>query len=122
MIEALSWEQLSEHALNELNKAATEHESITRPVLGLALTFQRHGRYSAARTLLEWLHENEPDPQLLQEIQYARMINAESMGDRGIAILIYDNFFERLPFEVEANQGWRDFVPDIWERVKLEKQ
>ncbi len=112
----------TEHALNELNKAATEHESITRPVLGLALTFQRHGRYSAARTLLEWLHENESDPQLLQEIQYARMINAESMGDRGIAILIYDNFFERLPFEVEANQGWRDFVPDIWERVKLEKQ
>ena len=70
--------------------------------------------------MLEWLLEYETEANLLQEIQYARMINAESLGDRGVPILINDNFFERLPFEVEANQSWRRFVPDIWERVRLE--
>ena len=110
----------TEHAIQELNKVADKYESITEPTLQLALTFQSHGRYQPARSVLEWLVEYETEANLLQEIQYARMINAESMGDRGVAILIYDNFFERLPFEVEANQSWRRFVPDIWERVRLE--
>lgn len=110
----------TEHAIQELNKVADKYESITEPTLQLALTFQSHGRYQPARSVLEWLLEYETEANLLQEIQYARMINAESMGDRGVAILIYDNFFERLPFEVEANQSWRRFVPDIWERVRLE--
>ena len=66
--------------------------------------------------------ENETDNGQRQQIQYARMINAETMGDRGVAILIYDNYFDRLPFEVNENAPWREFVPDIWERVKLENQ
>lgn len=110
------------HANHELDKAVGQYENISLPVLELALTFQRQGRYRVARVLLEWLHENEVDEVVLQEIQYARMINAESMGDRGVAILIYDNYFERLPFEVATNAPWREFIPDIWERVKLENQ
>jgi len=111
-----------EYARYELDKTLKRYGNISPSVLELALTFQRHGQYQVARTLLEWLHENESDEVLLQQIQYARMINAESMGDRGVAILIYDNYFDRLPFEVQANANWREFIPDIWERVKLENQ
>ena len=111
-----------EYARYELDKTLKRYGNISPSVLELALTFQIHGQYQVARTLLEWLHENESDEVLLQQIQYARMINAESMGDRGVAILIYDNYFDRLPFEVPANANWREFIPDIWERVKLENQ
>tara|TARA_B100000945_G_scaffold311374_1_gene304501 strand:- start:1564 stop:3396 length:1833 start_codon:yes stop_codon:yes gene_type:complete len=111
-----------EHAHHELDTTLQQYGNISVPVLQLALTFQRQGRYKVARTLLQWLEDNESNEVLLQQIQYARMINAESMGDRGVAILIYDNYFDRLPFEVAANANWREFIPDIWERVKLENQ
>ena len=109
-----------EDAYYELDKTLKQYGNISLSVLKLALTFQRHGQYQVARSLLEWLRENESDEVLLQQIQYARMINAESMDDRGVAILIYDSYFDRLPFEVQANAAWREFIPDIWERVKLE--
>ena len=109
-----------EDAYYELDKTLKQYGNISLSVLKLALTFQRHGQYQVARSLLEWLRENESDEVLLQQIQYARMINAESMDDRGVAILIYDSYFDRLPFEVQANAAWRAFIPDIWERVKLE--
>ena len=117
----LGFDQL-EQARYELDKTQQRYGNITQPVLQLALTFQNHGRHQIARNLLEWLLENETDNGQRQQIQYARMINAETMGDRGVAILIYDNYFDRLPFEVDENAPWREFVPDIWERVKLENQ
>ena len=117
----LGFDQL-EQARYELDKTQQRYGNITQPVLQLALTFQNHGRHQIARNLLEWLLENETDNGQRQQIQYARMINAETMGDRGVAILIYDNYFDRLPFEVNENAPWREFVPDIWERVKLENQ
>ena len=117
----LGFNQL-EQARYELDKTQQRYGNITQPVLQLALTFQNHGRHQIARNLLEWLLENETDNGQRQQIQYARMINAETIGDRGVAILIYDNYFDRLPFEVDENAPWREFVPDIWERVKLENQ
>lgn len=111
-----------EHAQHELDKTREKFGNISEAVLQQAFTFHSHGRYQTARMLLEWLYENETDEILVQQIQYARMINAECLGDRGVAILIYDNYFKRLPFEVSGNAPWREFMPDIWERVNLENQ
>ena len=80
----LGFDQL-EQARYELDKTQQRYGNITQPVLQLALTFQNHGRYQIARNLLEWLLANETEDLQRQQIQYARMINAETMGARGVA-------------------------------------